>query len=171
MKVILCLIAATSLLHIPAAGQASESTEDWPAWQKISAGSLSAVSLLATLAGLGASNADSDGGGGSESDGSEGSSDNEQKMQGYAEELKDELLAVVAHSAELIVAGATDDHALASIEEDYPLLANYYRDLIQNHHLVIEAVNDKIVGPTIVHRLNDLMLIHFFDEKNNRVSE
>ena len=218
-----CALFATTTVS----AQVSESTEDWPAWQKASVGSLGAMSLLATISMIGASandgdadgddgsdtdsgNTVSDSGDGSDSGGSDsggsdsgdsnsgdsnsggsnsgdsnsdgsdsgdsntsdsnsGGSDsgnssdsnaNARKGQGYVEELKDELLLLVNLDGYAGYDGASVD----SLARDYPVLASYYRELIEEHPEVINAANETIAGATLVERLNRLMLVHLFGE-------
>ncbi len=153
-------VTSAVLVTSTVSAQISESTEDWPAWQKVSVGSLGAVSVLSTIALIGVST--NDGGDGSESNSDNADSDsggNARKGQGYVEELKNELLLVVNLGRADSTRSVNDIDALA---RDYPVLASYYRELISEHPEVIDAVDEKIAGDTLVERLNRVMMVHLF---------
>src|SRR5690606_9267114 len=164
-----------------------ESTEDWPAWQKVAVGALGATSLMSTIALIGAAaddegdgpdgdgsdtnsgNTVSDSGDGSDSgdsdsgdsnsgDSNSGSSANARKGQGYVEERKDELLVLVTLD-DYDGAGSVD-----SLARDYPVRDSYYHELMAEHPDVIAAANETIEGATLVERLNRLMVVHLFAE-------
>lgn len=196
MKIFLATVLSALFLVTSTQAQISESTDDWPAWQKISAGSLSSLSLLVTLAALGGDD-DGDGGGsasetdssndsgtdsgdsnssndsGSDSDSGDSesgesnseNSGNDRKAQGYVEELKDDLLSFLGYAAEHATQFETEEEQRVVLEEEFPVLNDYYRELETRHPEVISTLNDKISGGTQIDRLNQLMVIHLFEER------
>lgn len=165
-NLLLCTVCAI-LAAAPATAQVSESTKDWPAWQKASVGVLGASSILVTIAAIGLSNADSDtnGGEGSESD----SNGNDNKGQGYVEELKDELLVFVGEASRMLIdEHATDEEILSRLGTVYPVVTAYYSELIENHPEVVAAMNDSVEGTTTIDRLNKVMMVHLFSKGQGR---
>ncbi|MCB0719353.1 MAG: hypothetical protein KDD65_12975 [Bacteroidetes bacterium] len=157
----LAVVATYLVMAVPAAAQPSESTNDWPVWQKVAVASIGASSLLVTLASVGLANADSETGESQSGNGNFGG-DGARKSQGYVEELTDELLAFVQESRRLTQAAPTDTLSLESMAAEFPVLADYYSDLLENHPEVIAEVDLKMEGATRLDRLNSLMLVHLF---------
>lgn len=183
MKSTVAILLTSLFLVTSTQAQISESTDDWPAWKKISAGSLSALSLLVTLASIegaedgdsnssetdsGTDSGDSDTSNDSGSDSDSGDSnsdsgDNNQKAQGYVEELKDDLLSFMAYAAEHAVEYNTEEFQRTLLANEYPVLNDYYGELERYHPEVIAAVNERLDGGTQIDRLNRLMVVHLFE--------
>ena len=182
MKLLLALILFCAVSTEPARSQVSQSTQDWPAWQKVAVGVLGSTSILATVAVIGAASAgsndgssdnnnsgSSDGGSsesGSNSDGSSesDSNSNQKKGQGHVEELTDELLVFVNSAGELARLGGGGQETIEKLVDEYPVLMNYYLELIVDHPEVIEEIDRTVEGETLVDRLNAVMLVHLFSE-------
>ena len=162
MKSILILCGAL-LISTQAHAQVSESTADWPAWQKASVGTLAVGSVLATIVTIGLANADSETGESDTQNANVQAWGKERKGQGYVEELKDELLIFVNEASHLINAYETEQEALDALSQDYPVLISYYRELTLDHPEIINEVNQNVEGETLIDRLNTVMMAHLFD--------
>jgi hypothetical protein len=172
MKTLIICCVCSSLLVSTANGQVSESTADWPDWQKVALGVLAGTSVLSTILTIGLNNSESNagesdseqGGGGinDEGPGEQGAGALNRKAQGYIEELKDELLIIVQESKRLTENDQSDEEAMAALAEDYPVLMNYYRELSLHHPEVIKEANRLIEGDNTIDRLNTVMMVHLF---------
>lgn len=166
MKTSTLLFVAFCFYHNSSA-QISKSTEDVPLVFQVSVGSLGALSLLTTI-GLvsgdgGESNSDS--GDQAQSDSGESQSGiQERKGQAHIQEIEDELLLFLNDASRLAVAqqGLSDLEIIDSYAENYPLLMNFYHDLVLHQPEVIYGVNMHLEGPTLIERLNVLMTAHFW---------
>lgn len=161
------LFCCALLLIMPAQAQVSESTADWPAWQKASLGTLAVGSLLATIATIGLANADSEVGESNTQNANVQAMEKVRKGQGYVEELKDELLVFVNEANQFTDAFETDQEALDALSQEYPVLFSYYRELTQDHPEVISEINRVVAGNTLIDRLNTVMMAHLFDMQPN----
>lgn len=169
--------------------QVSESTEDWPAWQKVAVGSLGATSLMSTIALIGAAadddpdddgpvtnsgNTVSDSGGGSDSgdsnsgdsnSGDSNSGDSNSDSNGNARKGQgyvEELKDELLMLVNVGDFGGGSGDSVDSLAVEYPVLASYYRELIAEHPEVIDATNENVQGATLVERLNRVMVAHLF---------
>lgn len=162
MKPIILFFCAL-ILPVHAQAQVSESTADWPAWQKASLGTLAVGSVLATIATIGLANADSETGESNTQNANIQALGKDRKGQGYVEELKDELLVFVNEANHFTDTFETDQEALNALSQEYPVLFSYYRELMQDHPEVIREVNRVVAGNTLIDRLNTVMMAHLFE--------
>ncbi len=151
------------LLTVQVQAQVSESTADWPAWQKASLGTLAVGSLLATIATIGIANADSEVGESNTQNANVQGMGKDRKGQGYVEELKDELLIFVNEANQFTNTFETDQETLEALSQEYPVLYSYYIELILEHPEVISEINRVVAGNTLIDRLNTVMMAHLFN--------
>lgn len=147
--------------------QISESTEDVPVVFQVSIGSLGALSLITTIGLVSgdSGNSESDSGDQSQSDSGESQSGiQERKGQAHIQEIEDELLLFLNDTGRLIIEAEdlSDLELTKKYAAEYPLLMNFYQDLIQHQPEVIEGVNLHFEGENLLEKLNGLMTTHFW---------